>query len=376
MTLLAVALGIVKIIIAFSILVLIHELGHFIVAKKSGVWVEEFGLGLPPRIFGKKIGETLYSINWLPIGGFVRLHGETSSDEVTDPKRAFTRKSKPKRIVITLAGIVMNMILGVVCFSALFWAFGVPATGKFDLVITDTVKDTPAYTAGVKAGDIVKKVDGVDVSGDENLFKSEVDKNKGKEIVFEVKRGNNLVDLKLTPRANPPAGQGSLGVEFESDQAVYYPPLWQRPFVVAWYGIKQTFTLSKAIIFGLGQAAQSVSHGQAPKGLAGPVGIVALFWDFAQLGFLPLVNLVGVISVNLAIINLIPFPPLDGSRIALVIAEWITKKKLTAKMEERVYLVGFIILIGIMVLVTSREIPALIKSGSLTKYANTLLNQH
>lgn len=351
---------------------MIHELGHFLVAKKNGVWVEEFGLGLPPRVFGKKIGETIYSLNLLPIGGFVKLHGETAGDPVKYPERSFTGKSKKARILITLAGIVMNFILGIICFSVIFWVTGIP--GKINMTITDVVSDSPAALSGFKSGDIIKKVGGTEVT-DDAAFKAEVEKFKGREVTVEVLRDKNTVNLTVTPRVNPPAGQGSLGVEFADIQESYYPPLWQRPFVSLWYGTKQTFDLGKAVVFGLGQAVGSVSHGQAPKGVAGAVGIFALFIEFAKLGFLPLLNLVGVVSVNLAIINIIPFPPLDGSRVALVIAEWLTKRKLTAKMEERVYLIGFIILIGVMLLVTSREIPALIQSGSLSKYAGSLLNQ-
>lgn len=362
----------IKVIIAFSALIMIHEFGHFIVAKISGVWVEEFGLGLPPRLFGKKIGETIYSLNWLPIGGFVKLHGETSSDEVVYPKRAFTNKRKVTKIAITIAGIVMNFILAVVLFAIVYSFVGIP--GRIDILIQSVSEKSPAATAGILKDDIVNKVDNVDVTTG-SKFIEEIGKFKGKSVSVEIKRGNKDIKLNVIPRLNPPLGEGSLGVEFRENQEIYFPPIWQRPFVGAWYGMKQTVDLSKAVVFGLGSAAQDVSRGKAPKGVVGPIGIIGFFIQFAQLGILPLINLVGVVSVNLAIINLIPFPPLDGSRIALVIAEWITKKKLTAKMEERVYIVGFAVLIILMLLITSREIPAVFKSGSLNNYVNSIMSQ-
>lgn len=362
---------IILVIIAFSALILIHEFGHFIVAKISGVWVEEFGLGLPPRIIGKKIGDTVYSLNWLPIGGFVKLHGETSSDQVVYPDKAFTNKRKLTRILITIAGIVMNFALAIVCFAIVYSISGIP--GKVDIEIMSVSTKSPAAIAGIMQGDIVQKVNNIEVT-DAN-FTSEVGKNKGKETSIELSRNGKTINVTLTPRINPPAGEGSLGIAFNTSQEVYYPPVWQRPFVGAWYGLKQTFELSKAVVLGLGSAAQTVSQGKAPKGVVGPFGIFGLFYEFAKLGLLPLINLVGIISVNLAIINIIPFPPLDGSRIALIIVEKITKKKMTPKMEERVYFVGFAILIGLMILITSHEIPSIIKLGSLSKYVNSILNQ-
>lgn len=362
---------VLKIVGAFSVLILIHEFGHFITAKLSGVWVEEFGLGLPPRIFGKKVGETIYSLNLLPVGGFVKLHGETTSDEVIYPDKAFTNKKKLTKIFITLAGIFMNFVLAIFSFAVIFWVLGIP--GKTDLTITGVSDKSPAAVTGIQKGDVIEKVNEKIITSD-GEFKDEIAKFKGKEVDLTLKRNGSDITLKVTPRVNPPQGEGSLGVEFADVQESYYPPIWQKPFISVWWGLKQTIEITKLTIFGLGNAAGSVAHGEAPKGVSGPVGILAIFKLVSELGILPLMNLVGVISVNLAVINLIPFPPLDGSRVALVVVEWITRKKMTAKMEERVYLIGFIVLIGLMILITSHEIPALVKSGGIDKYANSLLN--
>lgn len=362
-----------KVLLGFSALIIIHELGHFLVAKKSGVLVEEFGWGLPPRIWGKKIGETLYSLNWLPIGGFVKLHGETAEDKVVYPERAFANKSPLKKIAISLAGIIMNFLFAVLCFAVVYSINGID-TGVVNVKIIAVANNTPAATAGMVSGDLVKKVaDKTVASGDE--FKSELSKYLDKPVTLEVLRGDKTVDLKVTPRSHPPEGQGALGVEIGDFPVIYYPPVWQRPFVGAWFGLKEAVIMTKAVFLGLGGAAKSVSQGQAPQHLVGAVGIFSLFIEFAKLGLLPLLNLMGVISVNLAVVNILPIPPLDGSRILLTVIEAITKKKMTPSLESKVYTAGFIFMIALMLLITGREIPALIKSGSINNFVQTLITK-
>ncbi len=362
-----------KVFLGFSLIIIIHELGHFLVAKKSGVLVEEFGLGLPPRIFGKKIGETLYSLNWLPIGGFVKLHGETAEDKVVYPERAFSNKSKKVKIAITLAGIIMNFVLAVFAFAIVYSFTGID-TGIVDVKILAVSNDTPAAASGVVSGDIVKKVGDTAISS-VSEFKAELDKYKGKAVVVEFLRGENLVSLKLTPRLNPPEGQGAIGVEIADVPEIYFPPIWQRPFVGAWHGLKQSLALSKAVILGLGGAAKSVGQGKAPEHVVGAFGLVSLLIEFAKMGIIPLLNLIGIISINLAIINVLPIPPLDGSRVFITIVEAITRKKMTANLESKIYTAGFIFMIGLMLLVTAREIPAFIKAGSVSKFVETLIQK-
>ncbi len=362
---------IIVVVLAFSLLILIHEFGHFIVAKLSGVWVEEFGLGLPPRIFGKKIGDTIYSLNWLPIGGFVRLHGETSEEGVTKPTKAFVNKSKKARIAISIAGVIMNFILAIVCFAIVFSIMGIP-TGKVLVKVINVANDTPAATAGFLSGDVVKKVGTNEITNTEE-FKSKIDEFRGKRVEIDVIRNEKETVLTVTPRVNPPDGQGPLGVEISDIPQIYFPPIWQRPFVAAWYGTKQAVTATKAVIFGLGEAAKDASHGKVPEHSAGIVGIFAIFVYFAKTGLIDVVNLIGVISLNLAVINLVPFPPLDGSRILSVIIEGIFGKKLESKIEEKINLIGFAILIGLAALISVREIVQLIHAGSITTFVESIL---
>lgn len=362
-----------KVFLGFSALIVIHELGHFLVAKKSGVLVEEFGWGLPPRIWGKKIGETLYSLNWLPIGGFVKLHGETAEDKVVYPERAFANKSALKKIAISVAGIIMNFLFAILCFAIVYSINGID-TGVVNVKIISVTNDTPAAAAGIVSGDIIKKVaDKTVANGDE--FKSELAKYLDKPVNLEVLRSDKTLDLQVTPRSHPPKDQGALGVEIGDFPIIYYPPVWQRPFVGAWYGLKQTVDITKAVFLGLGGAAKSVSQGQAPQHLVGAVGIFSLFIEFAKLGILPLLNLMGIISVNLAVVNILPIPPLDGSRILLTTVEGLTKKKMTPSLEGKVYTAGFVFMIALMLLITAKEIPALIKSGSLNNFVQSLITK-
>lgn len=368
-TILIVAL---KVIGGFSLLILIHELGHFLIAKRNGVWVEEFGLGLPPRLLKKKIGETIYSLNLLPIGGFVKLHGETTEDGVTKPDRAFINKSKKVRIAVTLAGIIMNFLLAIACFSLVYSVQGIP-TDRVDVKIINVSPDSPAGRGGMLSGDVVKKVADQEVTTTQD-FQNKVDQYKDKRVVVEVERNSEIVKLTLTPRGSPPEGEGPLGVVIADAPQIYFPPIWQRPFVAAVYGTKHAIEATGAVFGGLGSTAREVSQGQAPKSLTGVVGIFAIFIYFAELGMLDLVNLIGVISINLAVINLIPFPPLDGSRVASTIIEGLFGKKLKPKWEEKMNLIGFGLLILLMVLITAREIPKLIQSGSINNFVENLIN--
>lgn len=359
--------------VSFSILILIHELGHFIAAKKSGVWVEEFGLGLPPRIWGKKIGETIYSINWLPIGGFVRLHGEGEAEKVTYPERSFLNKSPWIRIIITLAGVFMNIVLAIVCFSIVYSIGGI-ATGRNFIKVTEITSGSPAFYAQMQIGDIIKKINGEEVFAIDK-FQDEIEKAQGKRVKIEVERGEGkeLKELQLTPRINPPEGEGPLGVVITEIPEIYFPPLWQRPFVGTYYGFRDAFYYVGAVTQGLGQTAKSVSEGKAPEDVAGPIALISLFVEIARTDALRLIKFIGIVSANLAVINLIPFPPLDGYRVLTTFLEKLVGKKFLPRYEAIIHTVGMVILLSLMVLLTARELPALLKAGSISGFVDTLL---
>lgn len=360
-----------KALIAFSVLILAHELGHFIVAKKSGVWVEEFGFGLPPRIWGKKMGETIYSINWLPIGGFVRLHGETADGKIAKPERAFVNKSKKKRIAVSLAGVAANFALAVLAFAVFYSFEGILVDAGVKVV--EVAPDSPAAMAGFAADDEVLTVNSLEVKK-VSEFQEIVAREKGEELAIDVKRGEEEERILVTPRSEHPQTQGPLGITIEPVEiTTYYPPLWQRPFVGIYQGFRDALFLSQAIIVGIFGLAGEVGQGQVPDGVVGPFGILALFVYVSKLGILPLLNFTGVFSVNLAILNLIPFPPLDGSRVVFIGLEKVFGKKLIPKIESQIHIIGMIVLLAIMLGLTAREIPELIRSGSINSFVESIL---
>jgi len=293
-------ISIITFLAVLSVLVLVHEFGHFIMARRAGVWVEEFGFGLPPRVFGKKIGETIYSINLLPFGGFVKLHGENSEEEVTNPKRAFLTQGKIQKTKIILAGVVMNFFLALSAFSLVYTLTGVPRETE-NVKLIEVVSRSPAETFGLKVGDVIKNIDGQKVTSNADLI-GLVDAKRGKEISIEVLRDGESAVITVIPRENPPEGQGALGVLI-SNVEMYFPPLWQRPFYGVYYGFKESIFWGKIVISGFGDIFKNLFAGVVPKDIAGPVGIFALTSEAAKFGVLALINFLGVLSVNLLLLS-------------------------------------------------------------------------
>ena len=357
-------------LLVLSILVIVHELGHFIMARRAGVLVEEFGFGLPPRVFGKKIGETIYSINLLPFGGFVKLHGESSEEGVTYPERAFLNKSKKTRVGILVAGVVMNFILAVVAFSVVYSFSGVPKETK-DVKAVEIVKDSPAEAAGIIAGDIIRKVDDKNVASTKE-FIGAIEEKKGEEVSLELVREGKVINLTVTPRENPPEGQGPLGVIISTTE-VYFPPIWQRPFIGMQLGFKEAIFWGQTIILGLGKIFKDLFAGMPPKDLSGPVGIFVITSEAAKFGILALVNFVGILSVNLAILNIVPFPALDGGRLLFIGIESVLGRKVVPKIESIVHTIGMVILLVLLLAITAHDIQRLIKAGSISGFIDSVL---
>lgn len=341
--------------IVLSILILVHEFGHFIMARRAGIWVEEFGFGLPPRLFGKKIGETIYSVNWLPFGGFVRLHGENEIENGDrDIKKAFLSKNKRTRVGIIIAGVVMNFILAVFAFAIVYSFSGIPRD-THNIKVIDISQNSPALSSGLVAGDLIKKVDGKEFGRVDEFIKY-VDTKKGKKITINTQNKK----LTLTPRESPPQGEGPLGVIITTTE-IYFPPIWQRPFYGIYYGFKEAVFWGKNIASGLWTMVYGLFRGQIPKDVAGPVGIFTITTEAAKNGILTLINFVGILSVNLAILNILPFPALDGGRLLFIGIESIIGKKIIPKVEATIHTIGMVILLALILLVTIGDIRKLIK---------------
>jgi regulator of sigma E protease len=360
--------------IILSVLILVHELGHFWAARRAGVLVEEFGFGLPPKIISRKIGETIYSINLLPLGGFVRLHGESGEEGVVDSKRAFINKSKRERVTIILTGVVMNFLLAIVAFSIVYSFSGIPREGKVVRVVGVT-SGSPAQIAGVLVGDRVRKMDGKEVLSIEQ-FINLIEEKRGEKITLEVERekpsGKVVKIVSMVPREKPPKKEGPLGVVITTTE-IYYPPIWLRPFVGIYYGLKEALLWGGTVVLGFIKIFKDLFSGIGPKDVAGPVGIFAISSQVAQAGVLAVINFIGILSVNLAILNIIPFPALDGGRLLFIGIESIFGKRVLPKVESIIHTIGMIVLLILLFAITVHDIKRLIVSGGISGFLETVL---
>jgi regulator of sigma E protease len=337
------------IIAFFAILVLLiiaHELGHFVTAKSVGVKVEEFGIGFPPRLFAIKRGETEYSLNIVPLGGFCRLLGEEDPSE----RRSLARKNKRTRLLVLSAGSLMNILLPLFLFTA---SFMVPHQVLLEKVRVEKVAPgSPADMAGMKPGDIILEIDGSTVRNRGELS-SEIRSHLGSEITLLVQQGESPPRvLKLVPRWNPPAGQGAIGVELGSAEFTTVKesqPFWKA----AISGVKTTW---ETLVLFRNEIAGWFIKKQPPQ-IAGPIGIARVTGEVVQTGFGPLLSFTALISINLAIFNLLPIPGLDGGRLVFVFLEWLLRgKRISPQRERLVHLIGFAVLIALVVLVSYYDI--------------------
>jgi regulator of sigma E protease len=345
-------------IIVLSIVVLIHELGHFLAAKLFGMRVDEFGFGYPPRLIGKKIGETIYSINWLPFGGFVKIYGEQEADEPgSKSNRAFFNKSKKQRAAVILAGVVMNLLLAVVCFSAIYSIAGIPE--KVDYISVETIsKDSPAEKAGLQVGDVILDIDGQKVTEVSN-FVDYVKEKAGSNIAITIKRDNQVQNITLVPRQNPPEGEGAVGVAVSNYDNIFYP-VWQMPFRGALVGIEEAYGWTKMMVVGLGTMISEAFRGVRPQ-VTGVVGIYQVTTSVAEQGILPLIKFIGILSINLAVVNVLPFPALDGGRFMFIVFEKVIGRKMRPKIEAYINMAGFAILVTLMILITIGDVMRLLR---------------
>ena len=357
-------------ILVLSLLILAHELGHFVVARKAGIWVEEFGFGIPPRLISKKIGQTIYSLNLFPFGGFVRLHGENLEGDITDIKRAYLKKSKKTRLLVVVAGVMMNFLLAIVAFGVVYSFSGLPRETRVVKVI-EVSSSSPAQVAGILPGDIVRSVDKKAVFTTKE-FIAYVDAKKGQKVILAVQSGDEVKSVTLIPRSEPPENEGPLGVVISASE-IFFPPFWQRPFYGAYYGFKEALFWGKTVVLGLAGYFKEIFGGRVPEGVSGPVGIFAVTTEAAKYGPLSLINFVGILSINLAILNILPFPALDGGRLLFIFLEGLIGKKILPKVEAAIHTAGMIILLALLLLITLGDIKRLIIAGSISGFLETMI---
>lgn len=348
-----------------AVLVLSHEFGHFIFAKVRGVRVDEFGFGFPPRIFGMKFGETLYSINLLPFGGFVKIYGEDTTEAASDP-RNFASRSFSDRFWIIFAGVLMNMLLAYLLFT-FGHILGLPsvvdesnaAYAKDAVVrIVEVVPGSPAETSGIKLGDAIRSVAyGTETLDVQNIQQVQdfIKSHTGRQILLTLEREQEELILAVTPRENPAPGEGAVGIAMLKT-GIVKTPIWKAP----WEGLKTTYYATRGVGEGLALFFGNLFRGIFMEEVSGPVGIAQAAGQAGRLGFIYLLHLTALMSVNLALLNLLPIPALDGGRIFFLLIEKIRGTPLNIRVTQMVHAVGFVALIALMLLITYRDIAKLL----------------
>lgn len=356
-------------IVILCVLIVAHEFGHFIAAKRAGIRVDEFAIGFPPRLFKKRIGETLYSINAFPVGGFVKIFGENPDEESIhgkDAKRSFVHKPKLVQAWVISAGIIFNLLLAYVLIS-LGFMIGVPysrddlqygsrVTGA-SLVVSAVHPDSPASRAGVKAGDeILALYGGADALEHPGTTSVQDFVAHHETVTLAVKREGSIQTLVVIPEMTTGIDRPVMGISMDNTGMLKLP-IHEALFA----GLTSTASITVATAVGLFDFFKDMLTGQASfDAISGPVGIVKIVGDASTLGFVYLLSLTAIISINLAIINILPFPALDGGRLLFVIIESIKGSPIKPVVANSLNGIGFILLILLMVVVTYHDIAKLI----------------
>jgi regulator of sigma E protease len=324
-------------IFVFGLLTVFHELGHFLMAKRVGILVEEFAVGFGPLVVSRVIGETRYSLRLFPLGGYVRMLGE--EEETEDNERSFRHRPVPSRLLVLGAGPLMNFLLAVFLFAVIFFWLGVPASGS---EIADVIPGGPAAEAGLQGGDRIVRIEGKEVRTWDQVVKV-VSARAGEQTSITVERAGRSLTVNLVPRPAEDDGRGTIGILRVMDRHNLLSSFY--------WGTRQTVGTTLFILIRLGQMLTQ----QAPADVAGPVGIVQVVGEVAQTGFLNLLSLAALLSINLGLFNLFPIPLLDGGQLVVVGWEGLTGKPLTPEREGLIKLVGVILLLAILALATYHD---------------------
>jgi len=345
-------------LIILGLLIFVHELGHFIAARALGVKVDEFGFGFPPRVWSVKGKKTVYSINWIPLGGYVKLHGE---DGQSRDKESFTSQQAWKRIIILVAGVSMNIILAAVIFSFGFViglptdiSGGVPTGAKVrnpQVQILEVSKNSAAAGANLQVGDVLVSINGIKINSIKTA--QEITKNAGENIIsLQYERSHKVIstDVKLQKLAS--SDQAGLGVGLAETGLVSF----SLPRAI-YQGSSATIRSLGMIVTAFGSIIGDLfSQQKVSVDVAGPVGIAILTGQVVKLGFAYLLQFAALLSLNLAIINVLPIPALDGGRLLFVIIEKVRGRPVSPTVEAKIHNTSFAILMGLIVLVTFRDI--------------------
>lgn len=344
-------------IVVLAILVLVHELGHFLAARYFGIDVEEFGIGFPPRAWSIKKGNTVWSLNWIPLGGFVKIKGE--DDPTATAPGNFANKPAYVRAIVICAGVFMNLVLSSLLFAGGFM-IGLPQAteGLSDsarvrderVQIIEIMPDSPAAESGFEAGDIILKIDG-QAFGKISDIQAYVHAAPAS-VTVDLKRGKETLQKELTPKLDESSGKKLMGVALVESAIVSYP--WYQAIVK---GVSATGFYAKEIVLSLVDLIKGLFVGQkAGVEFSGPIGIAVLTGQAAKLGFTYLLQFAALLSVNLAVINILPIPALDGGRLLFIIIEKFRGRTVRPVVEAVIHRIAFFLLLGLIVIVTVKDL--------------------
>lgn len=341
-----------------SLLVFVHEFGHFVTAKKSGVRVDEFGFGFPPRAGGIKKGETVYSINWIPLGGFVKIKGE--SGEYSRDKDSFANKGAWTRGLILTAGVIMNVLLAWFLLSV-GYVIGMPQVvdevSPYARVmdqkvqVVQVLKDSPAERAGIETGDAIVSVGGMAIASPDDI-KALTETKEGQPVAVTIRRKAETIEKQVIPAVIKETGRPGLGVALVKTGLVAYP-FWLAPV----QGAVATWAFAREIVGAFGGLIRDLfAQQKVTVEFSGPVGIAVITSEVAKLGFRYLLQFTALLSLNLAIINILPFPALDGGRVLFLVIEKVRGRAVGRRVEAMAHNIGFALLMLLVLFVTLHDV--------------------
>ena len=361
---------ILVIVFVLAVLIMVHELGHFIAAKIMGVKIEKVSFGFGRKLLSKTVGDTEYRISLVPLGGYVKMAGERLDEETPAKKWEFFGQAVWRRAVILAAGPFMNFVLAWVIFSSIFY-LGAPVVKA---VIGEVKLGEPAAEAGLNAGDEILSIDNEPVKNWGEMA-SVIFHNPGRPLNLKVERGGEIIKLAVIPRVteelnplNEKVTKGFIGISPSPGQLYYFRETFPKAL---WKGTRQTITLTRMIYAGIWKMAT----GQiSPRHLGGPILIAQITAQQVKFGFVPLMTFLALISINLAVINLLPIPILDGGHLLFLAAEKIKRRPLSLKTQEIAQSIGLFVLIGIMLLATYNDIQRTRFQKAAEKREESILN--